>query len=133
MFIRKLKIDQNLLVGINMYVNLNGGTKILELISKMIFKKINCGKKGFTYVLDLIFKMNITIRFYQSVTFKSYLAYKQTCNSQRFKNDNINKLYEEQFMQQLQLTQKTHDSQQHSDLSTSKKKTKKKIYFKTHK
>lgn len=82
-----------------MYVNLNGGTKILELISKLIFKKINCGKKkGFTYVLDLIFKMNITIRFYQSITFKNYLAYKQTCNSQRFKNDNINKLYEEQFM-----------------------------------
>lgn len=82
-----------------MYVNLNGGTKILELISKLIFKKINCGKKKrFTYVLDLIFLMKITIRFYQSITFKSYLAYKQKCNSQRFKNDNISKLYEEQFM-----------------------------------
>lgn len=72
--IRNFKIIQKLMIGMSMYVNLYGITKILELTNKLFF--INPGmKKGLTHVIDLL---DETCNFfYQWILFKRNLALKQ--------------------------------------------------------
>lgn len=67
MLIRNFKIDQKLMTGMNMYVNLYGITKNLELTNTLCFFYKSWYEARLTHVIDLLDENGI---FYQWILFK---------------------------------------------------------------